>query len=124
MGSNMQRQALPLLRPHAPFVGTGLEHQIARDSGLAVVAVEDGTVTYTDSRTIEILEKGNVEPRIYQLQKFERSNPGTCINQQSIVKVGQKVKKGQIIADGPAMDHGDLALGSGPTPHAPVWPPR
>ena len=121
MGSNMQRQALPLLRPHAPFVGTGLEHQIARDSGLAVVAVEDGTVTYTDSRTIEILEKGNVEPRIYQLQKFERSNQGTCINQQSIVKVGQKVKKGQIIADGPAMDHGDLALGQNVTIAFMTW---
>ena len=93
MGSNMQRQALPLLRPHAPFVGTGLEHQIARDSGLAVVAVEDGTVTYTDSRTIEVTEKGSNEPRIYQLQKFERSNQGTCINQTSIVKVGQKVAK-------------------------------
>ena len=121
MGSNMQRQALPLLRPHAPFVGTGLEHQIARDSGLAVVAVEDGTVTYTDSRTIEILEKGNVEPRIYQLQKFERSNQGTCINQQSIVKVGQKVKKGQIIADGPAMDNGDLALGQNVTIAFMTW---
>ncbi len=121
MGSNMQRQALPLLRPHAPLVGTGLEHQIARDSGLAVVAVEDGTVTYTDSRTIEILEKGNVEPRIYQLQKFERSNQGTCINQQSIVKVGQKVKKGQIIADGPAMDHGDLALGQNVTIAFMTW---
>ena len=121
MGSNMQRQALPLLRPHAPFVGTGLEHQIARDSGLAVVAVEDGTVTYTDSRTIEILEKGNPEPRIYQLQKFERSNQGTCINQQSIVKVGQKVKKGEIIADGPAMDHGDLALGQNVTIAFMTW---
>ena len=121
MGSNMQRQALPLLRPHAPLVGTGLEHQIARDSGLAVVAVEDGTVTYTDSRTIEILEKGNVEPRIYQLQKFERSNQGTCINQTSIVKVGQKVKKGQIIADGPAMDQGDLALGQNVTIAFMTW---
>ena len=121
MGSNMQRQALPLLRPHAPFVGTGLEHQIARDSGLAVVAVEDGTVTYTDSRTIEVVEKGNNEPRIYQLQKFERSNQGTCINQQSIVKVGQKVKKGQIIADGPAMENGDLALGQNVTIAFMTW---
>ncbi|MBO6261408.1 MAG: DNA-directed RNA polymerase subunit beta [Bacilli bacterium] len=121
MGSNMQRQALPLLRPHAPLVGTGLEHQIARDSGLAVVAVEDGTVTYTDSRTIEVVENGNVEPRVYQLQKFERSNQGTCINQQSIVKVGQKVKKGQIIADGPAMDNGDLALGQNVTIAFMTW---
>ena len=121
MGSNMQRQALPLLRPHAPLVGTGLEHQIARDSGLAVVAVEDGTVTYTDSRTIEVTEKGSNEPRIYQLQKFERSNQGTCINQTSIVKVGQKVKKGQIIADGPAMENGDLALGQNVTIAFMTW---
>ena len=121
MGSNMQRQALPLLRPHAPLVGTGLEHQIARDSGLAVVAVEDGTVTYTDSRTIEVTEKGSNEPRIYQLQKFERSNQGTCINQTSIVKVGQKVKKGQIIADGPAMQNGDLALGQNVTIAFMTW---
>ena len=121
MGSNMQRQALPLLRPHAPLLGTGLEHQIARDSGLAVVAVEDGTVTYTDSRTIEVTEKGSNEPRIYQLQKFERSNQGTCINQTSIVKVGQKVKKGQIIADGPAMQNGDLALGQNVTIAFMTW---
>ncbi|MCQ2776338.1 MAG: DNA-directed RNA polymerase subunit beta [Bacilli bacterium] len=121
MGSNMQRQALPLLRPHAPFVGTGLEHQIARDSGLAVVAAEDGVVTYTDSKMIEILEKGNTEPRVYQLQKFERSNQGTCINQVSIVKVGDKIKKGQIIADGPAMQNGDLALGQNVTIAFMTW---
>ena len=121
MGSNMQRQALPLLNPHAPVVGTGLEHQIARDSGLAVVAAEEGVVTYTDSRTIEILEKGANEPRVYHLQKFERSNQGTCINQKSIVKVGQKVKKGQIIADGPAMQNGDLALGQNVTIAFMTW---
>ena len=121
MGSNMQRQALPLLRPHAPFVGTGLEHQIARDSGLAVVASEDGVVTYTDSRQIEVLEKGNNEPRVYQLQKFERSNQGTCMNQVSIVKVGDKIKKGQIIADGPAMQNGDLALGQNVTIAFMTW---
>ena len=121
MGSNMQRQALPLLKPHAPFVGTGLEHQVARDSGLAVVAANDGVVTYTDSRTIEVLEKGNSEPVTYHLQKFERSNQGTCINQVSIVKVGDKVKKGQIIADGPAMENGDLALGQNVTIAFMTW---
>jgi len=121
MGSNMQRQALPLLRPQAPFVGTGLEHQVARDSGLAVVAVEDGVVTYSDSKTIEILEKGCNTPRIYTLQKFERSNQGTCINQRSIVKIGQKIKKGDIIADGPAMQNGDLALGQNVTIAFMTW---
>ena len=121
MGSNMQRQALPLLKPHAPLVGTGLEHQVARDSGLAVVAVEDGVVTYSDSRTIKILEKGNKEPRTYHLQKFERSNQGTCINQVSIVRVGDKVKRGQIIADGPAMQNGDLALGQNVTIAFMTW---
>ena len=121
MGSNMQRQALPLLQPHAPLVGTGLEHQVARDSGLAVVAVYDGVVTYTDSRTIKILEKGNKEPRVYHLQKFERSNQGTCINQVSIVKIGQNVKRGEIIADGPAMQNGDLALGQNVTIAFMTW---
>ena len=121
MGSNMQRQALPLLRPTAPFVGTGLENQIARDSGLAVVAVEDGVVTYTDSLEIEVLENGSKEPRTYHLQKFERSNQGTCINQTSIVKVGDKVKRGQIIADGPAMQNGDLALGQNVTIAFMTW---
>ena len=121
MGSNMQRQALPLLQPHAPLVGTGLEHQIARDSGLAVVAVNDGVVTYSDSRTIKVLEKGEKEPRVYHLQKFERSNQGTCINQVSIVKVGDKVKRGDIIADGPAMQGGDLALGQNVTIAFMTW---
>ncbi len=121
MGSNMQRQALPLLKPHAPLVGTGLEHQVARDSGLAVVAVNDGVVTYSDSRTIKILEKGEKEPRVYHLQKFERSNQGTCINQVSIVKVGDKIKRGQIIADGPAMQNGDLALGQNVTIAFMTW---
>ena len=121
MGSNMQRQALPLLKPHAPFVGTGLEHQVAHDSGLAVVAQNDGVVTYTDCKTIEVLEKGSSEPVTYHLQKFERSNQGTCINQVSIVKVGDKVKKGQIIADGPAMENGDLALGQNVTIAFMTW---
>ena len=109
MGANMQRQALPLLRPHAPFVGTGLEHTIAHDCGLAVVSAGDGKVTYVDSRSIRIQEAEG--ERTYYLQKYEGSNQGTCINQRSIVHVGDTVKKGQIIADGPSMDNGDLALG-------------
>ena len=121
MGANMQRQALPLLKPHAPIVGTGLEHQIARDSGLAVVAAEEGVVTYSDSRNIEILEKGQSLPRTYYLQKFERSNQGTCVNQHSLVKVGDHVAKGQIIADGPAMENGDLALGQNVTIAFMTW---
>ncbi len=119
MGANMQRQALPLLRPHAPYVGTGLEHKIATDCGLAVVAINDGVVTYSDSKTIKVMEeKGE---RTYQLQKFERSNQGTCINQTSIVHKGDKVKKGQIIADGPSMENGDLALGQNVTIAFMTW---
>lgn len=121
MGANMQRQALPLLRPHAPFVGTGLEHQIARDSGLAVVAIADGEVVYTDARIIKVKEKGSKELRVYTLQKFERSNQGTCINQKPIVVVGQKIAKGDVIADGPAMQNGDLALGQNITIAFMTW---
>ena len=109
MGANMQRQALPLLKPHAPFVGTGIEHNIAHDCGLAVVAGNDGVCTYVDSTQIKVKEENGV--RTYQLQKYERSNQDTCINQRSIVKIGDSIKKGQIIADGPSMDNGDLALG-------------
>ena len=109
MGANMQRQALPLLKPHAPFVGTGIEHNIAHDCGLAVVAGNDGVCTYVDSTQIKVKEENGV--RTYQLQKYERSNQGTCINQRSIVKIGDSIKKGQIIADGTSMDNGDLALG-------------
>ena len=121
MGANMQRQALPLLRPHAPYVGTGLEHQIARDSGLAVVAIADGEVVYTDARIIKVKEKGSKELRVYTLQKFERSNQGTCINQKPIVVVGQKIAKGDVIADGPAMENGDLALGQNITIAFMTW---
>ena len=113
MGANMQRQALPLLRPHAPFVGTGLEHSIAHDCGLALIAVNDGVVTYSDSRTIKVKEKDG--ERVYHLTKFEGSNQRTCINQTSIVHKGDKVRKNQIIADGPSMDNGDLALGQNVT---------
>ena len=109
MGSNMQRQALPLLRPSIAYVGTGMEGKIAKDSGLAVVASADGEVTYMDSATIKVKEKGGIHE--YHLQKFDRSNQGTCINQCPIVKVGDKIKAGEVIADGPAMKNGELALG-------------
>lgn len=110
MGANMQRQALPLLRPHAPFVGTGLEHNIAKDSGSAVVSHEDGEVVAVDAKHVDI-KKLDGTIRTYYLQKFARSNSGTCINQKPIVKIGDRIKSGDIIADGPAMDGGDLALG-------------
>ena len=109
MGANMQRQALPLLRPSIPYVGTGMEQVIAKDSGLAVIAAEDGVVKKVDSQSIEVKEKGGI--RTYHLQKFERSNQATCINQTPIVKPGDQIKKDQVIADGPAMRNGELALG-------------
>ena len=109
MGANMQRQAVPLLQPHTPFVGTGMEHQAARDSGSSVVAKADGLVTYVDAKKIVVQEKDG--PRNYRLLKFSISNAGTCINQSPIVKVGDQVVKGEILADGPAMEQGELALG-------------
>ena len=111
MGSNMQRQALPLLQPEAPFVGTGLEDKIASDSGSAVICLASGKVTYVDGNKIVVLEDKSSQEKEYELRKFIRSNKRTCINQVPIVKVGDKVKEGQIIADGPSMDKGELALG-------------
>ena len=119
MGANMQRQALPLLKPEAPYVGTGLEHTVARDCGSAVIAVNDGKVTYRDSNKIIVKEKDG--ERTYQLIKFEGSNQYTCINQIAIVRAGDKIKKGQIIADGPAMQNGDLALGRNVTIAFMTW---
>ena len=119
MGANMQRQALPLLKPHAPFVGTGLESKIATDSGSAVVARESGIVKYVDSQQVVVRETGY--DRVYRLLKFERSNNDTCINQRSIVHVGDQIKKGDIIADGPAMENGDLALGQNVTIAFMTW---
>lgn len=109
MGANMQRQALPLLRPSIPYVGTGMEQKVAHDSGLAVIAQEEGVVEYVDSSSIVI--KSGKEKKTYLLQKFDRSNNGTCINQIPIVQKGDHVKADQIIADGPAMRNGELALG-------------
>ena len=119
MGANMQRQALPLLKPETPYVGTGVEARVAKDAGLAVVSASEGTVEYVDSRQIVVKEaKGR---RIYDLQKFQRSNQGTCINQTAIVKVGDKVKVGDILADGPSMKDGDLALGQNVTIAFMTW---
>lgn len=112
MGSNMQRQAVPLLRPDAPVVGTGLEERAARDSGAVVVAEEDGVVTYADGYKIVIRPKRNkLDLKTYEMQKFLRSNAGTCISQTPIVSVGQQVRAGDILADGPATDKGEIALG-------------
>ena len=110
MGANMQRQALPLLRPELSYVGTGLERRIAKDSGLALVSEAAGTVTYMDGTKIIVREDDGNE-RVYLLQKFDRSNNGTCINQHPIVKKGDRIEKDQVIADGPAMRKGELALG-------------
>jgi len=109
MGANMQRQAVPLLNPHTPLVGTGMEYQAARDSGAAIVAKEDGVVTYVDARKIVV--EDNTGSHNYRLTKFAISNAGTCINHKPIVKVGDKVVKGEVLADGPSMEQGELALG-------------
>ena len=112
MGSNMQRQGVPLLMPEAPLVGTGLEARAARDSGAVVVAQEDGIVDFVDGTKIIISPKDNrMEKKVYQLKKFLRSNAGTCINQQPLVEMGDKIKAGDVIADGPATDKGEAALG-------------
>lgn len=112
MGSNMQRQAVPLLKPDAPIVGTGLEARAARDSGAVVVAEENGTVEYVDSLKIVIAARDNpMEKHTYPLKKFLRSNMGTCINHQPICEVGDEIKAGDVIADGPATDKGEVALG-------------
>ena len=110
MGANMQRQAVPLLNPHSPFVGTGMEYKIAKDSGVGIVAKEDGVVSYVDSLRIVVKDKEGYE-HSYQLRKFARSNASTCINQHPIVEVGEEVEKGDILADGPSMQNGELALG-------------
>jgi len=109
MGSNMQRQAVPLLQPHSPNVGTGMEYKIAHDAGSAVIADNAGVVTYADANKI-VIDNGTGEDT-YNLIKFRRSNAGTCVNQKPIVTVGEKVKAGDIIGDGPSMENGELALG-------------
>ncbi len=116
MGSNMQRQAVPLVRAEAPFVGTGMEETVARDSGAAIAAKRGGIVDQVDATRIVIRAMGTVEAGqsgvdIYTLMKFQRSNQNTCINQKPLVKVGDVITPGQIIADGPSTELGELALG-------------
>lgn len=112
MGSNMQRQAVPLLKTETPIVGTGLEHRSAVDSGAVLIAEEDGIVDYVDGFQIVIRPKGNpLKKKTYNLKKFLKSNSGSCINQTPICDVGDEVKAGDVIADGPATDRGELALG-------------
>jgi len=120
MGSNMQRQAVPLLRAEAPFVGTGMERVTARDSGAVIICKRSGVVDSVDSERIIVRVEGNVQEGqmsrevgadIYTMVKFKRSNQNTCINQKPIVFMGQKVRKGDVLADGPCTESGELALG-------------
>ena len=116
MGSNMQRQAVPLLQSDAPFVGTGIEAVVARDSGAAIMARRAGVIDQVDAarivvRATEMLEPGEPGVDIYRLRKFKRSNQSSCINQRPLVKVGDTVLRGEVVADGPCTDMGELALG-------------
>ncbi|KGJ10659.1 DNA-directed RNA polymerase subunit beta [Paracoccus versutus] len=116
MGSNMQRQAVPLLRAEAPFVGTGMEATVARDSGAAIMARRGGIIDQVDAQRIVIratedLGAGDAGVDIYRLRKFKRSNQSSTINQRPLVKVGDRVVKGQVVADGPSTDQGELAIG-------------
>ena len=120
MGSNMMRQAVPLLKPESPLVGTGIESDVALDSGVTIVARRDGVVDKIDGKRIVIKAIGETDYSksgvdIYNLQKFKRSNQNTCINQKPLVRVGDKVKSGDIIADGPSTKIGELALGKNVT---------
>ena len=113
MGSNMQRQAVPLMTTDAPAVGTGMEVKAAVDSGVCVVAKENGTVTYVDATTIKVKNDDGTDME-YKVSKFARSNQGNCYNQRPIVEKGEKIVKGEVIADGPSTYHGELGLGKNP----------
>ena len=120
MGSNMMRQAVPLLKPESPLVGTGIESDVALDSGVTIVAKRDGVVDKIDGKRIvvnvtDVKDLSQTSVDIYNLSKFKRSNQNTCINQKPLVKVGDEIKKGDIIADGPATKLGELALGKNVT---------
>lgn len=111
MGTNMQRQAVPLLKTDAPIVGTGIEHKAALDSGVLVTAGEDGVIAKVTSDRIILEPDNHANPLVYKLHKFKGANQSTCVNQRPIVKQGQRVTKGEIIADGPSTDMGEMALG-------------
>ena len=113
MGANMQRQAVPLIRTNSPIVGTGMEHKAAVDSGVLVIAREDGIAEKVTSDEI-IIKSEDGKKHVYKLTKFSRSNQGTCINQRPIINKGDVIKKGDVLADGPSTDHGELALGQNP----------
>ena len=120
MGANMQRQAVPLLNPHSPYVGTGMEYAVARYSGAACVATAAGTVTYVDANKI-VTTDDNGKETVYELTKYDRSNSSTCLNQKPIVWDGEHVEPGDILADGPAMQNGELALGQNVTVAFMTW---
>ncbi len=112
MGANMQRQAVPLLKPQAPIVGTGLEFRAATDAGDVVVAEQDGTIEEVTAERIVIAAKTGHERHVYKLEKFRRSNQSTCMNQRPLVHEGQRVKTGDVLADGASTDNGEMALGA------------
>ncbi|MDR0297424.1 MAG: DNA-directed RNA polymerase subunit beta [Streptococcaceae bacterium] len=122
MGANMQRQAVPLIDPHSPYVGTGMEHRIAHDSGASILSEYDGTVEFVDAREIRVRradKSGNLD--VYHITKYRRSNSGTSYNQRALVKEGDIVSAGEIIADGPAMENGEMALGQNPLVAFMTW---
>jgi DNA-directed RNA polymerase subunit beta len=120
MGANMQRQAVPLIDPKAPFVGTGMEYQAAHDSGAAIIAQHDGKVVFADADKVEVRrEDGSLD--VYHISKFRRSNSGTAYNQRTLVKLGDIVEKGDFIADGPSMENGEMALGQNPIVAYMTW---
>ncbi len=121
MGTNMQRQAVPTIKPDAPIIGTGIEKRAAIDSGYLITAPEDGVVEYADGARITFVENKSGKKHEYELLKYVRSNPGTSIDQRSLVVTGDKLKKGDLIADGPSIDHGELALGQNMLVAYMVW---